>query len=300
VTSRLIVFQTTENSLLVGEEYSLQNSTQPPVTYYNQQGDFDFELPPGAELSQVSSWGPAGMPIVQSTINRGNSKYSIAYAFQPGENGVRLSYQMPYSSNQARLQLTSPYAAQRIMLVAPPSMQVNSTGFTATGSEQGFNIYTREAVAGGTVFEVAVSGTAPPPPNLQTQDPVGGRGTNAAIQTMPDRLDSLKWILIIGFAALFALGTLLVWRKPILIATDGAAAMPGGNHAGRKRRSAKTTTAGATSTAEVDREVEQSLDGLKDKLFRLELRRQAGTITPEQYEQERARTEKILRELVQG
>jgi hypothetical protein len=44
--------------------------------------------------------------------------------------------------------------------------------------------------------------------------------------------------------------------------------------------------------------VEQGLDGLKDKLFRLELRRQAGTISEEEYLRERTQAEKILRELV--
>jgi hypothetical protein len=54
------------------------------------------------------------------------------------------------------------------------------------------------------------------------------------------------------------------------------------------------------SVATVEREVEQSLDGLKDKLFRLELRRQAGTISDEEYARERNRTEQVLRELVRG
>ena len=39
---------------------------------------------------------------------------------------------------------------------------------------------------------------------------------------------------------------------------------------------------------------------LKDTLFRLELRRQAGTISEEEYNQERARAEKVLRDLVRG
>ena len=54
------------------------------------------------------------------------------------------------------------------------------------------------------------------------------------------------------------------------------------------------------SVAAVEQEVEQSLDGLKDKLFRLELRRQAGTISNEDYLRERNRTEQVLRELVRG
>jgi hypothetical protein len=39
---------------------------------------------------------------------------------------------------------------------------------------------------------------------------------------------------------------------------------------------------------------------LKDKLFRLELRHQAGTISEEEYLRERSLTEQILRELVRG
>ena len=56
----------------------------------------------------------------------------------------------------------------------------------------------------------------------------------------------------------------------------------------------------ATSVATVEREVELSLDGLKDRLFRLELRRQAGTISEEDYARERNQTEQVLRELVRG
>jgi hypothetical protein len=56
----------------------------------------------------------------------------------------------------------------------------------------------------------------------------------------------------------------------------------------------------APAVAGVESEVQNSLDTLKDKLFRLELRRQAGTITEEDYARERARTEAILRELVRG
>ena len=52
--------------------------------------------------------------------------------------------------------------------------------------------------------------------------------------------------------------------------------------------------------AEVDAAVSSSLDSLKDQIFRLELRRQAGTISEEEYAQERARAEKVLRDLVRG
>jgi hypothetical protein len=56
----------------------------------------------------------------------------------------------------------------------------------------------------------------------------------------------------------------------------------------------------STSLSQVDAAVNTSLDSLKDTLFRLELRRQAGTISEEEYSRERARAEKVLRDLLRG
>jgi hypothetical protein len=61
-----------------------------------------------------------------------------------------------------------------------------------------------------------------------------------------------------------------------------------------------THTNGASSMAEVDAAIGTSLDALKERLFRLELRHQAGTISEAEYAQERASAEKVLRDLVRG
>jgi hypothetical protein len=306
VSTRVIVLQPSEGMLLVGEEYGLQNHSQPPQAYYNQNGDFEFELPPGAQLSQVSSWGPAGMPVVQGTINKGERRYAIAYAFQPGENGVRLSYEMPYESNRANVRFTSTYEVERILLVAHPSVTVESEGFVPAGSEQGFNLYGRDSIAAGTPIEVAISGVAPPATGGGTETS-GAPGAGAPIQTLPNRLDSLKWIIIAGFAALFGLGFALIWRRPVVVpAADAIAVQPAVPGGGKRKRPLPQETAqqavppqnGAAQAVEAD--VDRSLDALKDRLFRLELRHQAGTISDEEYARERARTEQILRELVRG
>jgi hypothetical protein len=56
----------------------------------------------------------------------------------------------------------------------------------------------------------------------------------------------------------------------------------------------------AETAAAIDNGVRGSLDELKDSIFRLELRRQAGTISEEDYERERERVEQTLRGLVRG
>ena len=86
-----------------------------------------------------------------------------------------------------------------------------------------------------------------------------------------------------GLAALFALGAIMLSRKQVVLA-EGADA----------------TAAAGDKIAEVNAKVSASLDALKETIFRLELRKQAGTISGEEYTRERARVEKQLRELVKG
>ena len=169
VGSRVIVFQPNGDKLVVGEEYSLQNQSQPPKAYFSEKGDFGFQIPEGSQLSQVSSWGPSGMPVVQGTIDRGKGKYAIAYAFQPGDNGVRFSYQIPYPSNHADVRLSSDYSVGRVMLVAAPSVTSKQPRLHARRHRAGLQSLHARFRSSGLPFDVSVSGTAPPPQASQDQ-----------------------------------------------------------------------------------------------------------------------------------
>ena len=56
----------------------------------------------------------------------------------------------------------------------------------------------------------------------------------------------------------------------------------------------------APQTSPMDGLVRGSLDELKEKLFRLELRHQAGTISDQDYSNQRTQFEQTLRDLVRG
>ena len=309
VPLRLLVFQPNGDKLMVGEEYSIQNNSNPPAAYFKQEGNFEFTIPKGAELDQVSTFGPSGMPVRQGTIDKGKGRYAIAYAFQPGQNGVRISYIFPYTGNQAQLRESSTYDAQRVLLVIPPTMQVASAGFNAAGTEQGYNVFSKESMKAGNGFDVSVSGTAPPPADASASsspDQVNGRdsGAETTIETAPARLGDEKWILLGGLAAIFAVGVGLLLRKPVaeIESAPGPPEAPKGRKAQRAAH-AKLAQTAPTATAPVERvtrEVNSNLDSLKDTLLRLELRRQAGTITDTEYAVERGRAEQLLRDLVQG
>ena len=326
VTAHAIILQPEGSDLVVGEEYNVSNKTQPPLAYYRPTGSFLFSMPEGAQFTDASVVGTSGMPVVQNPLDKGKNERAIDYPFRPGDTFVRIAYRLPYPGNQARLKFHSPYGAERVAVFAPPSVQVTGGGFAPAGTEQGFSVYMREKVAADTPIDVSVSGTAPPPqqqssdngagasgddsqnPSVNSRADSGAPAATASVTTLPARLDSVKWILVTGFTAIFVLGALYVWRQPQTFAAasaSGAAvaipAAPPAPAASISPPPARPASPSPAATAAgIDREVRGSLDELKDTLFRLELRREAGTISEEDYARERERVQNTLRELVRG
>lgn len=316
VGTHFVIFQPNGAILQVGEEYAIKNDSKPAEAYFREDGDFDFALPDGASLKQTAAQGPSGMPVVQTPIDRGKNKYSVAYAFRPGDNGVRFSYDLPYPGNAATIKLPTVYPGARLVIVAPPTLQITGDGLQSGGQEQGMSLYTRDNLSANSMVSVSVSGTAPPPSgNDAAADSSSGQGrdaqqgntpsTGVAIQVAPGRLDVLKWPIVAGFLCVFVLLAIILARRPVVAVAGG----PSNGFAGPLAKSAKEKGAASlappaanrsANLAEVDAAVGTSLDALKDTLFRLELRRQAGTISEEEYNQERARAEKVLRDLVRG
>ena len=314
VGTHFVIFQPSGATLEVGEEYAIKNDSQPAQAYFRPDGNFEIALPDGASLKQIAAQGPSGMPVVQAPIDRGKNKYSVAFAFRPGENGVRFSYELPYVGNTASVKLPTVYPGARLVVVAPPSVQITGEGLEAGGLEQGMSVYSRDGLAANSTLAVSISGTAPPPSSnasdsdagAQNRDEQQGSGpaSTAAIQAVPGRLDVLKWPLVGGFLCLFALMAILLARRPVVAVAGGFSGGVREVPAKPSKKTAAAPVAGpavhSANLAELDTAVGTSLDALKDTLFRLELRRQAGTISEEEYNQERARAEKVLRDLVRG
>lgn len=319
VPSHFVVFQPSGTTLKVAEEYQVENKSQPPQAYFRTDGSFDFAVPEKGELQDVAASGPAGMPVTQLPIDKKNNRYSIAFAFRPGDNSVRYQYDLPYPNNAATLKFPTVYPG-RVVFVAPPGLQITGEGLTAAGQEQGMNLYLRQDVPAGTLVAVNVSGTASAnagggiegaPQGRDAQDAAADSG-GPTIQAVPGRLDSLKWPLLGGFVVVFGFFGYLLSRKTVVTAGGGeiAAAVPAVKGKKPKTQSVGTPGSasigtqggsnGAATLSDVDAVIGTSLDALKESLFRLELRHQAGTITEEEYARERAKAEKVLRELVRG
>ena len=318
--SHVVIFQTRGDKLIGAEEYVVQNSSQPQVAFFRTEGNFDFVIPEGATLQQVSTTGSLGMDVPQASIEKGKGRFAIAYAFRPGQTNVRLSYELPYPDSKATVKLPAAFPGMKLLVAAPVGVTVTGEGLNAAGQEQGMAVFTHEPLAAKSSLTVNISGTGSAP---QTAD-AGGASDQAGapqegnsrtggqdVQAVPGRLDVLKWPILIGFAALFALGAVVLSRKQIVVAPiaseydDDQGAVPSRT---TKKKPAATPppaavaakNAPASTVASVSADVTSSLDALKDSIFRLELRRQAGTISEEDYTRERAQMEKTLRDLVRG
>jgi hypothetical protein len=301
--SHVVIFQPQNGTLIGAEEYNITNDSKPPVAYFRTEGNFEFAIPDKAELKHVTATGSLGMDVPQASIDKGKGLYAIAYAFHPGQTNVRLSYELPYPGNSANLKLPATYSGMRMLLVAPPGVTLSGPGISAAGQEQGMNVFLHEALAAKTALTVSISGVGAP----QAAESADGQGQQQGqegnsrtqgpqVDVAPPRIDDLKWPMLFGLVALFALGAILLSRKQVVVAP---AAEHGDEPPAQSKKAAKAAKHQAGVEA-VKESVNANLDSLKEEVFRLELRKQAGTISEEEYAREKSRVEKLLRDLVRG
>ena len=163
------------------------------------------------------------------------------------------------------------------------------------------NVFLHEPLAAKAALTVSVSGvpTAQPGDSSGQQAQEGNSRTEPQGQQVnlaPPRIDDLKWPLLGILIAGFAIGAILLGRKQVVVA-----AVPEGEvEAAPVSKKAVKEKKAAAAVENVKQSVSANLDSLKEEIFRLELRKQAGTISDDDYAREKSRVEKLLRDLVRG
>jgi hypothetical protein len=309
VASHVIIFEPQNDKLIGAEEYSITNAAQPPFAFFRTEGNFDFAIPANAHLNQVSTTTSMGMAITQASIEKGKGHFAIAYPFRPGQTNVRLSYELPYTNHSVALKLPASYPGVKLLVVVAPGVTITGDGLNPAGQEQGMLVYTHDALPAKGFLAINLSGEPSPQAAGAEQGQGGAQEGNSRqgpeVIAAPSRLDEFKWILFAGLIALFAMGAILLSRKQVVVAASDDDERPAtptakGSKQTPPSKSKRARPAAADVATTVDQQVGVSMDSLKDQLFRLELRRQAGTISEEDYAREKARFEKLLRDLVQG
>src|SRR5260370_26227147 len=97
VPSHVVIFQPNGATMIVGEEYQIENKSQPPLTYFRTDGSFDFALPEKGQLQQVAAAGPGGKPVGAIPLDKKKKCYSSLFAVLPGGKTGRGLYVRPYT-----------------------------------------------------------------------------------------------------------------------------------------------------------------------------------------------------------
>lgn len=290
--------------LRVTERYFVHNTSNPPRTEYNPSRGFQIVLPEGAVIDGTAARRPTGLPTSTILKPTGNNHYEFDFPIQPDEGDkdtlFQVSYHLPYNDKYTfKTHVSMP--ADNVAVLLPKSITFTpGSGVSFQSVPQDPTVQTELArnVQPGTTIEFTVSGTGVMPREQQQQGqgqaqggqqlgntPGGGIGEP---NNKPDPLTKYKWWILGGIALMLAAAAAFLLRKPsgaVTAATPAAGAAP--VYPAAHTPLAHSATPAARNTA--------LLNALKEELFSLESERLSGTITPEEYAEQKAALETVLK-----
>lgn len=198
--------------VLVQEEYSVRNPSQPPRAYADEKGTFRFRIPPGATGPTASVLGLLDMPLSQA-VQPGKSAgdFSITYPLKPGLTRVVVAYEADYAASAFTLSERLAYPADRAeAYVSPSSLSVASPIFQPMGVDPTHDIEKLEArtLPREALLELRLSGESAAPAT-----PEGGQG-GPEIQILPNSI-TRQGVLFLALFLLF-----LLWALGVRVAKE--------------------------------------------------------------------------------
>jgi hypothetical protein len=307
----------TGKTLGVTENFFLQNASAPQRTQYGGN-TFDFYLPKGAQPGEAVASAPGGLPTNTTikTIDAAAGHYAFTFPVRPGETRFQVTYSIPYSGSQTfSIKLGLPTGDVAVMV--PKTMQFTGPAFQPINDpevkSQSYDDH-QPAFAQPVAFTVAGMGQLPQDngpagaaagadqagadqtgvgtqPAAGAERPGGGLGVPVDPGDNNAPLSKYKWWIVGGLGLALAAGAGVMLKSSPAAATAGAilpAAAGEPDHAPVETASA--VVSGSSSPL---------LQTLKDELFELETDRMAGKITPEQYAENKAALDLVLRRALQ-
>ncbi|MFZ0302260.1 MAG: carboxypeptidase regulatory-like domain-containing protein [Terracidiphilus sp.] len=282
--------------LSVSERWLVHNTSSPPTTQWSKRS-FEIVLPDGAQVTDTQAQRPSGLPT-QLTLDPDGPKghYSFNFPIQPDDGDkdtqFQVVYTLPYSSGKLDFKPQVTLPAENVAVILPKSMNLSGSDFKPINSDPGVLTFLAKNATPGKTLVFTVSGTGSLPREQQggqgdngqqaapTNQPGGGIG--APINT-PNPLSKYTWWILGGLALLLFAAAAFLLRKP-----SGAVA-----YAPVQAAAAGQPTVVHTATP-ANRNVAM-LSVLKDEMFEIESERIAGTLSNEEYAEQKAALEIVLK-----
>jgi acyl-CoA hydrolase len=293
-------------TLNVVESFVLQNASAPARTLYG--GDtLAFTLPKGATITGTQASAPGGLATVVKvrTIDEAAGQYAFTFPVRPGETTMEVGYTLPYTGKQT-LDVKLPLATRDVAVMMPKSMQFTAgSSFQTISPDPNVQSYDARQPPLDKPVEFTIAGTGQLPqdngqssgdqPAASTQQagserPGGGLGVPVDPGDNNSPLSKYKWWIVGGLGLLLAAGAGVMLKNAPAAATGAASAAATGDTGSSIAEPAAGSASGSSNPL---------LQTLKDELFELETDRLAGRVTPEQYAEQKAAFDVVLRRALQ-
>ena len=321
VTADVMRVQAENNNLEIIRLFAINNASSPPKTQMNDQ-NFEFYLPDGAQVDQAMAKTAGGQPVNSSAVpQKEKNRYAFIFPLRPGETQFQISYHLPYTG-QATLDPKSLYAMDHFVVMLPKSMQFSGPALFQSmqdpqQSDSLVEVVSNAQPSQALAFKVSGTGVLPA---REEGGGGGGQGTMGGAQTAgrdsrpggglgppidaPDPLEKYRWYILGTFAVALAIGGYYIAkRSPAKAAkapsidedetTELLRPSPRAATPVPRPQPAPKTVSNSTSDHSG-----MLLQALKEELFQLEVERQQGSITQQEYEKHKAALDQTLQRAI--
>ena len=297
--------------------YAIRNQSQPPRTLADDKRTLEIVLPDGAEVESAQAKGPGGQPIaVELSPTSQKNHYAFNYPLRPGETQFQVSYHMPYSG-EASLSPKPLADVQHFVVMMPKGMMFtpkNPQQFQSMPDESGAAIMVVTNVkpgqdlsfriAGSGIFRAEgqqgaqgggdAGGGAMGGSQAPANDNRPGGGLGAPVDA-PDPLHEYRAFILGAFALVLVLGgAYVVSKSNVRPQPATATAGSSGNATDSSMATDDFADYREPGAPPRDRNA-RLLEAMKEELFQLEIDRQQGKISPEEYTKAKAALDETIK-----
>jgi hypothetical protein len=316
VVADIMRFQAGQGQLQVERTFAVNNNSKPPRTQMNEH-NLEFYVPDGATIGEAQAMTAGGQPVKSAPVPEGanaKNRYAFLFPLRPGETRFNVVYTVPYTGS-VNIDPKSVYPLEHFVAIAPKAMEFSAAPGTnfriapfpgqpdanvevASSAQPGQPLAFKLSGEGMLAAQTEDGGQPSQSPSAQNDNRPGG-GLGPPIDA-PDPLQKYRWWILGGFAAVLIVGGVYVASrqqaanrtprakgKALPAFEDDEDYEPAEALAREVRSDARRQPASPRAPSML-------LEALKEELFQLEVERQQGRITHQEYETAKSALDQTL------
>jgi hypothetical protein len=313
VVADIMTFQASQGQLHVQRTFAVNNTSKPPRTQMNEH-NLEFYVPDGATVSEGQAMTAGGQPVNSAPVPEGENaknRYAFLFPLRPGETRFSVVYTVPYTGS-VNIDPKSVYPLEHFVAIAPKTIEFSAapgTNFQVAPypgqPDANVEVSSNTKLGAPLAFKLSGEGTLAAPveeggqqsqsPSAQNESRPGG-GLGPPIDAPPP-YQKYQWWILGGFAAALIIGGVYVASRQQ--ATNRARAAGKGStmyedegEEGYDAAEVSAVRVGASPPRAASSSM--LLEALKEELFQLEVERQQGRISHQEYETAKAALDQTL------